>query len=82
MVIIVDINEEDKLLTIEKLNQICSLIDNLNDKQIVLFEQLSNSLMIDDEVIGSEFLSDIIKQNNLIKENIQNDIVEKIQEKF
>lgn len=79
MVIIVDINEEDKLLTIEKLNEICSLIDNLNDKQTVLFEQLSNSLMIDDEVIASESLSDIIKQNNLIKENIQHDIVEKIQ---
>ena len=77
--IIVDINEEDKLLTIEKLNEICSLIDNLNDKQTVLFEQLSNSLMIDDEVIGSEFLSDIIKQNTLMQESIQNDIVEKIQ---
>ncbi len=79
MVIIVDINEEDKLLAIERLNEIYSLIDNLNDKQTVLFEQLSNSLMIDDEVIGSEFLSDIIKQNTLMQESIQNDIVEKIQ---
>ncbi len=77
--IIVDINEEDKLLAIERLNEIYSLIDNLNDKQTVLFEQLSNSLMIDDEVIGSEFLSDIIKQNTLMQESIQNDIVEKIQ---
>ncbi len=79
MVIIVDINEEDKLLAIERLNEIYSLIDNLNDKQTVLFEQLSNSVMIDDEVIGSEFLSDIIKQNTLMQESIQNDIVEKIQ---
>lgn len=78
--IIVEINEDDKLLTIEKLNEICSLIDNLNDKQTVLFEQLSNSLMIDDEVIESDFFANITKQNNLIKENIKNDIIEKIQD--
>lgn len=79
MVIVMDVNEENKLLTIEKLNEVCSLIDDLNDKQAILLDQLSKSLMIDDEVIESEFLSNIIKQNNLIQKNIQNDIVEKIQ---
>lgn len=71
-------SDVEKQLTIENLNRIVHLIDNLNSHHQLLVDKLENVLLIDGKVVNQDKLDLIQKRNCDIKNEILNNTLSRI----
>lgn len=70
----------DKQITINILNELNNLIEDMNLKHKKLVDNLSKSLVLDNKIFANEKLNIIKKENEKINNQIKNEIIPKIQQ--
>ena len=68
----------EKSLTISCLNKISNLLNNLDEKHDLIYNDMKNTLLVDKKIVDEDVFNEVKIKNNNIKNEIINSIIEKL----